>query len=255
MPSLVGSEMCIRDRPADQFMRNAAHVFAHGNGVDPFDHEQPGVPGRAEVLGHMVERAPKCLWHAGSLRPQTEIGGLNDASHWAALAVLPDIVGIDDRACLGIDSQPVEQVRLRCGVAMECLHHLPLRFHCISAPTRRASMCDRRGRTPRPRRPDFGTGCFETYAATTRCGSRKATNRVFDVAPTSRATSVPPLNRIIAGMPRTLFVASNCLFSSALTLAIVRRPAYSSAISSSSGFIALQGPHHSAQKSTRIGTV
>src|ERR1700712_2622398 len=40
-----------------------------------------------------------------------------------------------------------------------------------------------------------------------------------------------------------------------LTLATVSLPAYSPAISSSAGPIALQGPHHSAQKSTSTGPV
>ncbi len=38
--------------------------------------------------------------------------------------------------------------------------------------------------------------------------------------------------------------------SSTLSLAMVTLPACSSAISSSTGAISLQGPHHSAQKST-----
>src|SRR5688500_9247526 len=38
------------------------------------------------------------------------------------------------------------------------------------------------------------------------------------------------------------------------TLPILTRPSYSDASSSSTGAIILQGPHHSAQKSTRTGT-
>src|SRR5512132_606 len=44
-------------------------------------------------------------------------------------------------------------------------------------------------------------------------------------------------------------------FSSTLSLAMVSLPLCSSAISSSSGLIILQGPHHSAQKSTSTGVL
>jgi hypothetical protein len=43
-------------------------------------------------------------------------------------------------------------------------------------------------------------------------------------------------------------------FSSTFSLAIVSLPAFSAAISSRIGAIALQGPHHSAQKSTSTGS-
>src|SRR5437879_4547308 len=43
-------------------------------------------------------------------------------------------------------------------------------------------------------------------------------------------------------------------FSSMFTLAMVSLPAYSPAISSSTGATMRHGPHHSAQKSTRTGT-
>src|SRR5579859_128401 len=58
---------------------------------------------------------------------------------------------------------------------------------------------------------------------------------------------------IRVGMPRTPYLAGVPGFSSILTLAIVILPANCWAISSSAGAIILQGPHHSAQKSTRTG--
>src|SRR5207244_3230835 len=64
-----------------------------------------------------------------------------------------------------------------------------------------------------------------------------------------------PLNRIIVGMPRTPYLRGVCGFSSMLTLATVTLPSMSSARSLRNGAIILQGPHHSAQKSTRTGSV
>src|SRR3546814_10845784 len=55
------------------------------------------------------------------------------------------------------------------------------------------------------------------------------------------------------GMPRTPYFCGVCGLSSMLILAMVTRPSISAAISSSAGAIILQGPHHSAQKSTRTG--
>src|SRR5262245_32868389 len=54
-------------------------------------------------------------------------------------------------------------------------------------------------------------------------------------------------------MARTPYSAANPCSLSMLTLPILTRPSYSSASSSRTGAIILQGPHHSAQKSTRIG--
>ncbi len=54
-------------------------------------------------------------------------------------------------------------------------------------------------------------------------------------------------------MPRTPYLLGAIGFSSILTLAMVSLPAFSLAISSSAGLICLQGPHHSAQKSTSTG--
>src|SRR3990170_1171301 len=55
------------------------------------------------------------------------------------------------------------------------------------------------------------------------------------------------------GMPRTLKRCGVLGFSSMLSLAIVTFSLYSVAISLSMGAIILQGPHHSAQKSSNTG--
>src|SRR5690606_28907990 len=65
--------------------------------------------------------------------------------------------------------------------------------------------------------------------------------------------SWPSLNSIRVGMPLTPILDGVMGLSSMLILAIVTLPDSSSAICSSAGPICLQGPHHSAQKSTRTG--
>src|SRR3954467_9376747 len=55
-------------------------------------------------------------------------------------------------------------------------------------------------------------------------------------------------------MPPPPYLGGICGFSSILTLATVTLPAMSLASSSSAGAIILQGPHHSAQKSTSTGS-
>ena len=54
-------------------------------------------------------------------------------------------------------------------------------------------------------------------------------------------------------MPRTLYCCGVSGFSSMFNLMIESASPLASLISSSAGPIALQGPHHSAQKSTRTG--
>jgi hypothetical protein len=76
---------------------------------------------------------------------------------------------------------------------------------------------------------------------------------LFGAAPTLVAAGWPSLKRIMVGMPRTPYFEGASGFSSMLSLAIVTLPASSSEISSSAGPIILQGPHHSAQKSTSTG--
>src|ERR1700744_2224468 len=59
----------------------------------------------------------------------------------------------------------------------------------------------------------------------------------------------------MVGMPRTPYLLGVFGFSSILTLATVRRPCRSVARSSRNGATILHGPHHSAQKSTRTGSL
>ena len=80
-----------------------------------------------------------------------------------------------------------------------------------------------------------------------------ALNSAFESAPTLVASTTPSLNRSIVGIPLIPYLGAVCTFSSTLTLAIVIRPSYSFAMSSRIGESALQGPHHSAQKSTNTG--
>src|SRR6202023_3093632 len=72
-------------------------------------------------------------------------------------------------------------------------------------------------------------------------------------APTFWASTVPFLNRISVGMPRILNFGGVAGLSSMLSLAIRILSLYWSAISSRMGAIILQGPHHSAQKSSNTG--
>ena len=75
---------------------------------------------------------------------------------------------------------------------------------------------------------------------------------VLGWAPTLVATASPFLNNIIVGIPLTPNFEGAIGFSSMLSFAIVTSP-NSSEISSKAGAICLQGPHHSAQKSTKTG--
>src|SRR5437899_7243539 len=54
-------------------------------------------------------------------------------------------------------------------------------------------------------------------------------------------------------MARMLYLNERLWFSSTFTFATLTAPAFSRATSSNSGAIILQGPHHSAQKSTITG--
>src|ERR1700685_267823 len=61
------------------------------------------------------------------------------------------------------------------------------------------------------------------------------------------------LNMIRVGIPRTPYFIGVCGFSSMFNFATVTLPFMSVAMSSRNGAIILQGPHHSAQKSTSTG--
>src|SRR6516162_4897663 len=89
--------------------------------------------------------------------------------------------------------------------------------------------------------------------ASHRLLSRNAESWDLETAPTFCASTVPFLNRISVGMPRIPNFGGVCGFSSMLILATLIRPWYSLAISSRIGAIILQGPHHSAQKSSSTG--
>src|SRR5690349_7407916 len=65
----------------------------------------------------------------------------------------------------------------------------------------------------------------------------------------------PPLNRIIVGIERTPYLTVVAGFLSTLSFTILTLPWSSLESSSSTGAIARQGPHHSAQKSTRTGSL
>ena len=80
------------------------------------------------------------------------------------------------------------------------------------------------------------------------------TSSPLGAAPTFWAASLPSLNSISVGIDRMPSLPATPGFSSTLTLAILTLPCISVAISSSEGPIILQGPHHSAQKSTTTGS-
>ena len=77
---------------------------------------------------------------------------------------------------------------------------------------------------------------------------------VFEDIPTFVSISSPLLNSSIVGIPLIWNLPGVSGFSSTSSFPIVILSLYSSDISSSMGPICLQGPHHSAQKSTNIGS-
>src|SRR4051794_38986202 len=86
-----------------------------------------------------------------------------------------------------------------------------------------------------------------------RWGSIAASSWRLGLAPTICWTTSPFLYRLRVGAPITPYLTGVFGFASTSSLAMVSLPAYSSAICSSTGAIVLQGPHQSAQKSTRTG--
>src|SRR5215472_2558304 len=85
------------------------------------------------------------------------------------------------------------------------------------------------------------------------CLSRTFFNSSFCARPTSDSTTWPPLKMRMVGMPRIWNLKETLGFSSTLSLPTVTLPAYSAASASTVGAMRLQGPHHSAQKSTSTG--
>src|SRR6202163_971559 len=74
-------------------------------------------------------------------------------------------------------------------------------------------------------------------------------------APTWREASSPFLNIISVGIDMMPYFCAVAGLSSTLSLTIFTLSPSEPAISSSAGAIILQGPHHSAQKSTTTGPV
>src|SRR6476646_8234578 len=74
------------------------------------------------------------------------------------------------------------------------------------------------------------------------------------MAPTRCSTILPSLKSSRVGMPRTLYRIAVLPLESTSSFPTFNLPAYSVATVSIVGPICRQGPHHSAQKSTRTGT-
>ena len=85
--------------------------------------------------------------------------------------------------------------------------------------------------------------------------SKNAFKLALERAPIFVAWTEQSLNKSIVGMPLMPYLGGIRMLSSTLTFATVMRPSYSFAISSKTGERVLQGPHHSAQKSTKTGCV
>src|SRR5690606_3804610 len=81
----------------------------------------------------------------------------------------------------------------------------------------------------------------------------KAASWDFDKAPTFLDSTLPFLKMISVGMPFTLYFGAVAGLASTSILQTFSLPAYSSASSSRTGAIILQGPHQVAQKSTSTG--
>src|SRR5437899_1556588 len=73
------------------------------------------------------------------------------------------------------------------------------------------------------------------------------------VIPVIWSRNCPFLKKSSEGIARMLYLVERLWFWSTLTFATLTESAFSFAISSKSGAIILQGPHHSAQKSTITG--
>ena len=78
-------------------------------------------------------------------------------------------------------------------------------------------------------------------------------NCVLDNAPTFVPATSPLLKRIRVGMPLIPYFGAVLGLASTSILQTFSFYAYSLAISSRTGAIIIQGPHHSAQKSTKTG--
>lgn len=74
-------------------------------------------------------------------------------------------------------------------------------------------------------------------------------------APTNSSTTSPSLKSFTAGIDITPYFFAASALSSVAAFARIILPSYSFATFSNVGFSDTQGPHHSAQKSTRTGVV
>src|SRR5262245_7168952 len=80
-----------------------------------------------------------------------------------------------------------------------------------------------------------------------------ASSLLRGIAPTSWLTTRPPLKIKRVGIDVTRYCCGTIWWWSTSIFATLRRPLYSLASASTVGAICLQGPHHTAQKSTRVG--
>src|SRR5690606_34137140 len=76
--------------------------------------------------------------------------------------------------------------------------------------------------------------------------SRKAASWDLDRAPTLVASTLPSLNSISVGIPRTPYFGGVSVFSSMFSLQILSLPSSSREMSSTTGAIILHRLHHSA---------
>ena len=74
-------------------------------------------------------------------------------------------------------------------------------------------------------------------------------------APTNSSTTFPSLKSFTEGIDMTLYLLAWFWVLSVSAFATISLPSYSFEIFSRTGPSILQGPHHSAQKSTRTGVV
>src|SRR6185312_16206859 len=85
-----------------------------------------------------------------------------------------------------------------------------------------------------------------------RNSARSDSRAGFGLAPRMLLATAPPLKTFIIGMEVIWYFAAVCGLSSTLSFTIVILSAFSEPIWSRIGPTARHGPHHSAQKSTRI---
>src|SRR5918911_3211377 len=95
--------------------------------------------------------------------------------------------------------------------------------------------------------------CQALAASRLTCLSIMRAMASFEVAPTTRSSSLPFLKRMSVGMPLMPYCCETAGLSSTLSLTTVALPAYFSATASTVGASMRHGAHHCAQKSTSTG--